>query len=147
MNKDLLPYQKSIAAYKKVGIEIEVLELKEEIPVVLIKQRYPYNGYILNQKQLVKRAKTLFSFEKIHVKTSVYSLDLNDITMSWIKEKMTEFELKQNDFIKLIALDNTSLRLIFSEEQKLPNQVKVAFYYLFLTFEINKQFRESTISI
>lgn len=147
MNKDLLPYQKSIAAYKKVGIEIEVLELKEEIPVVLIKHRYSYNGYILNQKQLVKRAKTLFSYEKIQVKTSVYSLDLKNKTMNWIKEKMTEFGLTQNDFIKLLALDKTSLKLIFSEKQELSKQVKAAFYYLFLTFEINKQFRESTISI
>ncbi len=136
-------FEQRIANYKKAGISIEVLENIEGIPVVLIKQEKLINGYILNQKQLVARAKKVFAPQKIHVKPAVFSLNVSHITPQWIMEKQKEFEVKTTDLVKQLAIDKTTLKKILQGTFTPSRSTKAAFYYYFLVFELNKQFRDS----
>lgn len=134
--------QTSIQNYKKVGIEFEI---DDENNVVKVFQKRLFNGYILNQKQLVERAKEIFPDAKIQ--PNVFSLDVSKIDVDWINERMNEFGIKRNDLIKQLALDKSYISRLFSDENNqfkinLTNQVKAMFYFYFLTYELNRDFRE-----
>lgn len=128
--------QKGIANYSKAGIEI-----KQDDDIVIITQKKLINGYILNQKQLHQRARELFPDPKIKIKPVVFSLDVNDIDEAWINDKMQEFGIKVSDLEKQIALDKSSLSLFLSGKRKMNKSVKALFYYYFLTYELNRDFR------
>ena len=132
--------QNSIQNYKKFGIEFEI-----DDDVVKVFQKRLFNGYILNQKQLVERAKEIFPDAKIQ--PNVFSLDVSKIDVDWINERMNEFGIKRNDLVKQLALDKSYISRLFSDEKNthkinLTNQVKAMFYYYFLTYELNRDFRE-----
>ena len=130
----ITPQQRSIANYRKGGIEI-----RKEDEVVIISQKKIYNGFILNQKQLIERAKKIFPDQKI--RPAVFSLDVSEITLEWIDDKMKEFGIKRKDLIKQLAIDKTSLSVIFSGKVELSKRTKASFYYYFLTYELNRDLR------
>lgn len=130
--------RQSILRYKKAGIIIELLA--ED--TVKITQARLINGYVLNNKQLYERAKEVFAdagvFKIIPV---VYSLDAEDITPGWIEEKMKEFGIHRNDLIKQLALDKSAISLYLSSGRGLTRTAKAAFFYYFLTYELNRDLR------
>ena len=133
--------KKSIAKYKMFGIDFEINE-----DVVKVSQNRNINGYFLNQNQLHKRARAIFPTEKIQC--NVFSLDVLEITMQWIEERMEEFGIKRNDLIKQLALDKSYLSLLFASEDnprkiQLSRPMKALFYYYFLTYELNRDFRKA----
>ena len=128
--------KRSIDNYKRMGIDIDVLD--EE--TVKISQNRLLNGYILNQKQLHERAREIFSEEKII--PVVYSLDVDKIDIDWIEDKMNEFGIKRNDIIKQMAIDKSSLSLFLSGKRKMDKSQRAAFFFYFLTYELNRDFRE-----
>lgn len=134
--------QTSIQNYKKVGIEFDI---DDENNIVKVFQKRLFNGYILNQKELHERAKEIFPDAKIQ--PNVFSLDVSKIDVDWINERMNEFGIKRNDLIKQLALDKSYISRLFSDENNqfkinLTNQVKAMFYFYFLTYELNRDFRE-----
>lgn len=128
--------QQSIDNYRRFGLEMEVLGDDK----VKIAQTRLINGYILNQKQLVTRAKEVFPDAKII--PVVYSLDVSEITLDWIDDKMREFGIKRKDLIKQMAIDESSLSLYLSGKRKIDKSQRAAFFYYFLTYELNRDFRE-----
>lgn len=128
--------QLSIQNYKKVGIDIEVLN---ENTVKIVQSRI-INGYILNKKELIDRVKEIFPGYK--VQPVRYSLDVSDISLEWIQDKMKEFGLNTNDLVSQLALDKSTLSLFFSGERKMNKSVKALFFYYFLTYELNRDFRD-----
>ena len=100
----------SIANYRRMGIDIEVLS-KDTVKVT---QARLINGYILNQKELHLRARRVFP--DMHIVPVVYSLNVNEINMDWVKSKMKEFGIKRKDLIKQLAIDQSTLSLFFSGE-------------------------------
>lgn len=119
-----------------MGLNIEVLKEGK----VKITQARLLNGYILNQKQLVTRAREIFPEAKII--PVAYSLNVEDITVEWIEDKMMEFGIKRNDLIKQLAIDKSSLSLYLSEKRPMDKSQKAAFFYYFLTYELNRDLRE-----
>jgi phosphopantothenoylcysteine synthetase/decarboxylase len=136
-------FERSIANYRKVGIEIEVLENKYSIPVVLIKQTRLINGFILNQKQLVTRAKKVFAPQKIHARPAVFSLNVSHISADWITSKQKEYNIKTTDLVKQLAINKITLKKILQGSLSPSIHLKAAFYYYFLVFELNNLFRET----
>jgi hypothetical protein len=137
----------SISSYAAAGIDIEIINISNNTAEVIIKQSRLINGYILNQKQLVERCKDAFEPTglKTLVKASVFSLDVEDITVEWINSKMNEFGIKRNDLVKQLAFDKSYISRLFGEGNskiQLTKQVKAAFFYYFLTYELNRDFRE-----
>lgn len=128
---------KSISAYKAAGIDIEVLEDNR----VKITQSRLVNGYILNQKQLHERARDIFPDAKII--PVAYSLQVDDIDLNWVSDKMKEFGIKRKDLMKQLAIDKSSLSDMFTERRGLTKSMKATFFYYFLTYELNRDFRES----
>lgn len=126
----------SISGYKQMGVDIEPLE----DGTVKVTQSRLINGYILNQKQLIERGKEAFPDSKII--PVVYSLDVDDITLEWIETRMLEFGIKRNDLIKQLAIDRSSLSLILSGKRELSKPMRATFFYYFLTYELNRDFRE-----
>lgn len=126
----------SIDHYKRMGIEIAVLD----DGLVKIKQSKLLNGYLLNQKQLHTRAKEIFPDAKIL--PVVYSLDIGKIDLDWIEGKMKEFGIKRKDIIKQLALDKSSLSLYFNGKRKMDKSLRAAFFFYFLTYELNRDFRD-----
>lgn len=133
--------QTSIQNYKKVGIEFDF-----DDEIVKVYQKRLLNGYILNQKELHERAKEIFPDAKIQ--PNVFSLDVSKIDVDWINERMNEFGIKRNDLIKQLALDKSYISLLFADENNsrkvnLSKPMKAMFYYYFLTYELNRDFREN----
>ncbi|WP_167596648.1 hypothetical protein [Leeuwenhoekiella sp. ZYFB001] len=138
--------KQSIANYKRMGIEIEVLDDDR----VKISQTKLLNGLILNQKELVERARAIFPGAKIV--PVVFSLDVDSIDINWIENRMQEFGIKRNDLIKQLALSKSYLSRIFNKvpgksaqddnNVALSKPMKATFFYYFLTYELNRDFRE-----
>ncbi|WP_289024347.1 hypothetical protein [uncultured Salegentibacter sp.] len=125
----------SIANYKRMGIYIAILSGDK----VRISQNTEMNGYFLTQKQLVKRARAIFPDAKII--PLVYSLDVDEITADWIQAKMKDLGIKRNDLIKQLAIDKSSLSLYLTGKREMEKNQKAAFYYYFLTYELNRDLR------
>lgn len=127
---------KTSLRYNPLGVDIR--ELGDGI--VMVTQSRLINGYILNQKQLIERGKEAFPGSKII--PVVYSLNVDDITLDWIETKMQEYGIKRNDLIKQLAIDRSSLSLIMSGKRELSKPMRATFFYYFLTYELNRDFRE-----
>ena len=117
-----------------MGIDITI-----EGDTIIIKQSRPINGRILNQKELYERAREIYPEAK--VVPVVYSLDVDMITLDWISGKMDEFGIKHNDLVKQLAIDKSSLSSIFSGDRGLSKGQKAAFFFYFLSYELNRDFR------
>ena len=135
---------RSIANYGRMGIIIEILEMTDTEAKIKVIQKQALNGYFLNQKQLVERVKKVFEHTGIKTKIYpiVYKIDLSKINFQWIKSRMVEFELKQKDLIRQLAIDKSSLSLIVNGKVELSKRTKATFFYYFLTYEINRDLRE-----
>lgn len=134
--------KQQIQAYKMLGIEIEFLDDN----TVKISQARLKNGYILNQRQLHERAKEIFPDK--HIIPDVFSLGVNDITTEWIESKMKEFGIKRSDLVKQLALTKSYISLLFADDSNnrkinLSRPIKAMFFYYFLTYELNRDFREN----
>lgn len=134
--------KQSINNYKKAGIDITILEDNKDIPIVRIKQQRLINGYLLNQKQLHKRAKEVFAPQQVHVKPVVFTLKVNKITTDWILAKKKEYGIHNKDFIKQLALKESEVKQILKGVGELNRASKTAFFYYFLVYELNTIFRE-----
>jgi hypothetical protein len=136
---------KSISSYAASGIDIEITSRDENAAHVIIRQSKLINGFILNQKQLVERCKEVFKNTGIKTKVVpvVFSLDVDSIDILWIENKMLEFGIKRNDLIKQLAIDKSSLSLILSGDRELSKPMRATFFYYFLTYELNRDFREN----
>ena len=71
----------SIKNYRRAGIDIEILDEH----TVKITQARLINGYILNNKQLYDRAREVFPDKNIKIIPVVYSLNVDDIDITWVK--------------------------------------------------------------
>ena len=126
--------QRSVSNYARMGIDIEVLEINDCEFKVKIAQNRLLNGFIMNQKQLIERAKEIFQPTGLNIKVipMVYQLNVVHISALWINQKMEEFDIRRNDIIKQLAIDKSSLCLYLSGERKMNKLVKSAFYFYFL---------------
>jgi hypothetical protein len=127
----------TIRNLKMVGIEFDFLDDKQ----IKITQKKLYNGYILTKKELVNRAKNIFP--GYIIKPVRYNLDISFIDATYVKNKIKEIGLNVNDLVAQTALDKSSLSLILSGERKMNKSVKAMFFYYFLTYELNKSFRDN----
>jgi hypothetical protein len=136
----------SISTYAAAGINVEVVAFDGLTALVVIGQSNLINGYILNNKELHDRAKEIFSgidVIKFKITPSVFSLNVDDITTQWIESKMEEFGVNRKDLVKQLAIDKSSLSLILSGHRELSKPMRATFFYYFLTYELNRDFREN----
>ena len=128
-------------SYRKVGIEIEILD-NFNIPwTVKTKQTSLLNGYILNQKELVERTKAVFEDNEIHVIPVTYSLPLKNITSLWITEQMKLYKVSKKDLLKQLGIGKNEIDQILKGHKIINNAEKAAFFYYFLTHQINTEMR------
>lgn len=136
----------SISTYAAAGIIIEVVDFDGLIALVIITQSNLNIGNILNNKNLYELGKSVFSgIDEIKFKIipSVFSLNVHNITIKWIEDKMKEFRVNKKDLVKQTAIDNASLGLILLGKIELSKPIRAMFFYYFLAFELNRNFREN----
>lgn len=136
----------SISTYAAAGLNVEVIDFDGLTASIIISQSSLINGYILNNKELHDRAKEIFSgIDRIKFKIipSVFSLNVDNITIPWIENKMEEFGINRKDLVKQLAIDKSSLSLILSGNRELSKPMRATFFYYFLTYELNRDFREN----
>lgn len=146
-------FVQEVIAYRKAGILIEELEWNQDEldegwnPMmsrkVKITQAKLLNGYLLNQKQLVERAKNLYKLlgREVKVIPVVWFLDTDFITLEWITEKMDEFCIKRKDLINQLAMSKSYVSKLFSGEVSLSYSTKAKFYWYFMVYELNRDLR------
>ena len=126
-----------------MGIRIEILEQGVDTVKVIVVQEKTPNGYFMNQKQLVERVKEVFKPTglKTNVIPVLYSLDVSTITPLWIEDRMKEFGINRKDLLHQLAIDKSNLSLMLNLERKMNKEIKSAFYYYFLVYQLNRDLR------
>lgn len=127
--------KKSISNYKRMGIALEFHESDK----VEVRQVRLLNDYILNQQQLKERGKEVFPDAMIVPIT--YTPQLDHIDAEWIGNKMKEFGLDETDLSKQLAIAETELSNILNGSFVLDSSQKTTFYFYFMTYELNRDFR------
>lgn len=135
---------RSVGSYAGAGINFSITEFDGKSLTVVVEQVKLVNGFILNNKQLYDRASEVFKDcgFKVKIKPMVYTLNVDKINVRWIEGKMEEFGLTNKDLIKQLAIDKTTLSLILSATREIPKSVRSTFFYYFLTYELNRDFRQ-----
>uniref|UniRef100_UPI003217ACC0 hypothetical protein n=1 Tax=uncultured Draconibacterium sp. TaxID=1573823 RepID=UPI003217ACC0 len=128
------------------GISVDVLEFKNNTVRLRVEQKELKNGFILNQSQLVHRAAVVLAplndEYKLHYVALTYQPNFDEINADWINERIKLFKLSRNDILKQMGLDKSTLSVLLSGEKRLTRFQRAAFYYYFLTYELNRDFRE-----
>lgn len=132
----------SIKHYNKYGVSIA----KVADDTIVIRQDQLVNNFILNQKQLVEIAKTIFP--ECHIKPFVFSFDVDIVTMEWIESRMKTYGIKKQDLIKQLAIEQSTLNSFIdpAKAEKIPNSIKALFFYYFLSYEINQDLRDNVFN-
>lgn len=136
--------KRSIENYSRMGVEVDLLEVRDNVIIVRVHQKRLFNGFVLSQKQLIERGKEIFQtiVGEVRIRPLTYSLDIRDITPEWIESKMNEFGIKRNDILTHLHIDKSTLSLYLNGERNMSRLAKAAFFWYFLTFEINRDVRE-----
>jgi len=136
--------EQSIATYKKYGIHIEAALDVNGALEVKVEQKRVINGYILTNKQLYDRAKEVFTDFKgtRHIKPIVFKFDHSEIDAAWINNRMKKLGINRNDLLNQLQFDKETLSLILNGKRGLTRLMKAAFFYYFLTFELNRELRD-----
>jgi len=132
----------SVRNSRRFGIDIEVLGPD----TVKITQARLLKGFLFNQKELYDRARKIFPDKGTKIIPVVYSLQLDDITEEWIRDKMEELGIKRKDLIKQLGADSSYLSLLFADPSNprkinLTRSMKATFYYYFMTYQLGREFR------
>ena len=81
---------------------------------------------------------------KVNVYPEVWALDIAQITLEWIEEQRKEFGLKRKNIMQQLNIDKSSLSLLLSGKTQLSIRTKACFYYYFLCYALNRDFRSQT---
>jgi hypothetical protein len=142
LQKENLKKRRNMLA-KATSIYIDILEIKENAVKISVEQKAAPTGYILTQKELIKRAEEMFldfHFQKKFIPVT-FIPDLMSINHVWVEKKLIEFDIKPRDLSKQIGIDKSTLSILLKGTRKLTKSQQAAFYYYFLTFELNRDFR------
>ena len=129
------------------GIITGVLSFENNIINLHVVQKVLKNGFVLNQAQLVARGATVLAplenKYKIHFKPQTFRPDFKSIDHHWIINRIKEFKLSNKDISKQMAISIADVSIIISGKTILTDFQKSAFFFYFLQFEINRDFRDS----
>ena len=142
--KILVPYifEQRFQIRKSIGMFLGIdVSTPAENNVVTVTEKRLLNGWLLNQEQLRVFGRTVYPERKFKIRAEVYQLDLEQITVEWIKEQMEELGIKRYDIIRQLAIDKSSLSLILSGKRGLSNTMKVAFFYYFNSYLLTELHR------
>ena len=127
------------------GISIDILSVEDNRIRVRVEQKENRNGFILTQSQLVARAATVLSplENKFQIEwvPLTFRPAFDEIDNEWIKARMIDLKLKNKDISKQLAIDESTISQLIGGRRTLTKFQKAAFFYYFLTFELNRDFR------
>lgn len=131
------------------GIEVDILDLKEDILRVRVEQANLKNNWLLSQSELIRRARVLFEplgdRYKIYFFPLTYIPDFSGIDHHWIAERKKACKLSHNDLSKQLGISADEIGGILMGTTPLSQQQQAALYYYFMTYELNRKIREAEV--
>lgn len=127
------------------GIAVDVLDIEDDVITVRVEQEKLVNNYVLNQSELVNRAGQLFEKIKgyrLRFKPLTYRPDFDKINADWVNSKMQEFKVKNNDLVKHTGIDKHEISRLINGLRDLTKAQKALFFFYFMQYELNRDFRE-----
>ncbi|WP_299757687.1 hypothetical protein [uncultured Pontibacter sp.] len=129
------------------GVKVDILEINPEVIKVRVVQQELKNGYLLNQRQLRRRAVQLLmplmsGQHKVHYVILTFKPDFGAVTADWLNQKMAEFKLSRNDLIKQTGIEREALSKIMAGAQLPTQQQQAVLYYYIMVYELNRDVRE-----
>jgi len=144
IKKDIVLLRDKLAAY--TGIHVTIVDITDGTITAIVEQKELKNNYILNQTEIVSRARAVFDplagKFKIHFRALSFNPSFSDVNADWINNCMNEFKLSRNDVLKQMGLDKSTLSVLLTGAKNLTRFQRAAFYYYFKTYELNRDFRE-----
>lgn len=129
--------QRMLAQYRSVGIYIT----EEEGDIIVVRQREITGGFVMTQRQLLERARVLYPDKRYKIKPVVYQLDLDTVTPEWIQEQMQTYSVRPSDLVAQLGLTKSEVSLITNGKRSLSRVMRSAFFFYFLSFQLNKELR------
>lgn len=131
-------------------LEFKILEKENLAFTIQIKQvELTETGRIFNQKELVKKAESLFCLIEGHTFKFIpvtYSIDFNHVNIDWINDQMNEFGLKNSDISHQTGIDKATLSLLFTGRKNLNLIYKALFYFYFENYRISRKCRADDVT-
>lgn len=126
---------RALAMYRRWGIEME------ETPDgrVLVRQTSLPDGILYTQRELIERGKTRYPDRIVNPVT--YHFDASQVTLSWIKEQVQRFGLKEKDLCNQLALPKATIQDLLAGRRPLDRLTATAFFYYFLAYRLGTDIR------
>jgi hypothetical protein len=116
-------------------IEFKVLEVNENDITVRVTQGESPAGNYLTSKELVNRAKDLFSFylpgKTIHVRAFPYSVPkVEAVGPEWIQKQMHSKGVSQKTIVEETGIDKTNVSAWITGKRPMSQPVKAMFWFM-----------------
>ncbi len=128
------------------GISVRIIESSPEKVVVRVEQMNLRLGVILNKKELAAKARMVI--EPILGKVKVYYLPvvfkpkLGGLDLFWLKSKMEKYQLKIQDLVSRMYIDEETISDILLGTKPLTKFLRSSFFYFFYTLDVNSKIKE-----
>lgn len=133
-----------VSDYKRMGIYIDLVSFEHSILKLKAEQKRYLNDKVLNNEELIDRAKSLFVGKipegiEIHVSPVYVDRDeLSQVDLYYIEAKMAELELKPSHLCRYLNIDKSAMSVLLSGGRELTKWHKAAFYYFFKQYSLRK---------
>lgn len=132
-----------IAQYRSSGICIT--ETEDNI-VVVEQTKLDDKHWMMTQRELIKRGRTVYPEKRYKIVPVTYSLDLSTITPEWIQEQMQEYDIRPKDLTRQLGLNASEVSLLLSGKRNMTRSIRSMFYYYFLSYRLSKDMRKPPIT-
>lgn len=122
----------------KIGIQVKYAA-KNGKWYIDIKQNTIPTLQILTHRRLEDIALDIFQDEDrklLRINTEVYKFDSAEIDYRWIRNKMQDLNVSNQDLIEHLQLDGATVSTLINGKRELSKGMKNSFYYYFLYLEL-----------
>lgn len=143
LDKTSIHFKRMIGQYRAVGIEFRE---KPDDYIVVQQMRIDPNGWMLTQRELVERARTVYPDKKYKILPVTYALELGDITAEWVCEQMRAYGLRPKDLVRQLGITQSEVSLFTTGKRAMTRAIRSMFYYYFLSYQLNRDLRKPPIT-
>jgi hypothetical protein len=135
---DIVKIEKGAALHKRhSSITFKVLTVDDSTITISVIQGKSNSEIYLNAKELIQRAKDLFSKflpgHKLNIGPIVYTPNpISLIDSKWLNSKMLEHGVRAKDIVNDTGIDKTNVSAWVNDLRPMGQPIKAMFYYYFM---------------
>ncbi len=120
----------------KIRCEVLAFDAAKRVVTVRIEQFKKYTDKVFTDKELVEKAKEVFSHLPesftVHYRALTWKGEgIEAISADWVRNQMKKYDLKQTDIVEAFGLDKAVLSKLLNNRYEFTRWHKVAFWYYF----------------